>query len=303
MEQVDLSHPITEDDIANFLLASPDFFERHAEVLASIQLASPHGNRAVGLQQRQAEMLREKIKALESRIVDMVGHAHDNAQLADKVEQLCCELLHVEQPAELPARLVGGLAQRFDVPQVALRVWDVDARFATSPFAQDVGEDAQAFAASLQMPFCGVNPGLPVVQWLHEPEAAVSLAVIPLRWPVDTSAAMSQPGSDAGFDAGAEPIVSPALLDLHAGFAPDDPDRREPTFAHGGDAAAPSPDLSQSTPAAERPISGLLVLASPDAKRFHTDMGTEFLQRLADLCSAALSRLRPALAGASPRAD
>jgi Protein of unknown function, DUF484 len=37
---------ITEDDIANYLLKNPDFFERHAEVLASVQLSSPHGQRA-----------------------------------------------------------------------------------------------------------------------------------------------------------------------------------------------------------------------------------------------------------------
>ena len=35
--------PITEEDIANFLLSTPGFFERHAEVLASVQFSSPHG--------------------------------------------------------------------------------------------------------------------------------------------------------------------------------------------------------------------------------------------------------------------
>ncbi len=44
---------ITEGDIANYLAASPGFFERHAELLGSIQLTSPHGQRAVSLQERQ----------------------------------------------------------------------------------------------------------------------------------------------------------------------------------------------------------------------------------------------------------
>ena len=64
--------PITEDDIAQFLTNTPGFFERHAEVLASVQITSPHGARAVSLQERQAEMLREKIKGLEHRIMEMV---------------------------------------------------------------------------------------------------------------------------------------------------------------------------------------------------------------------------------------
>jgi len=34
-------------------------------------------------------------------------------------------------------------------------------------------------------------------------------------------------------------------------------------------------------------------LASPDVRRFQTDMGTDFLERIGELASAALSRLRP----------
>jgi uncharacterized protein YigA (DUF484 family) len=40
------------------------------------------------------------------------------------------------------------------------------------------------------------------------------------------------------------------------------------------------------------PAFGLLVLASPDAQRFNSTMGTDFLARIAELASAALSRLR-----------
>ena len=39
---------------------------------------------------------------------------------------------------------------------------------------------------------------------------------------------------------------------------------------------------------------GLLVLASPDPTRYTADMGTEFLNRIGEIASAALSRLLPA---------
>jgi uncharacterized protein len=35
------------------------------------------------------------------------------------------------------------------------------------------------------------------------------------------------------------------------------------------------------------------VLASPDHQRFQSGMGTDFLERIAELASAALMRLRP----------
>ena len=40
------------------------------------------------------------------------------------------------------------------------------------------------------------------------------------------------------------------------------------------------------------PAFGLLVLASPDEQRFNSSMGTDFLEHVAELASAALSRLR-----------
>ena len=40
------------------------------------------------------------------------------------------------------------------------------------------------------------------------------------------------------------------------------------------------------------PAFGLLVLASSDAQRFTSGMGTDFLSRIGELTSAALSRLR-----------
>jgi hypothetical protein len=39
---------------------------------------------------------------------------------------------------------------------------------------------------------------------------------------------------------------------------------------------------------------GLLVLASPDPTRYTADMGTEFLARIGEVASAALTRLLPA---------
>ena len=223
-------NPITEDDIANYLANSPGFFERHAELLASVLLTSPHGNRAVSLQERQAEMLREKIKAFEHRIMDMVRHGNENMVISDRVHRWAKSLLLVQSTRALPATLVSELQTHFMVPQVALKVWDVDARYAQDPYAQGVSEDARTFASSLTQPYCGVHSGIEAVRWLDEPNAAMSIALVPLR-----------PG-----------VMSAA-----------------------------------------GPAFGMLVLASPDPQRFQSGLATDFLERIAELAAAALSRLRP----------
>ena len=175
--------PITEDDIAQFLSNTPGFFERHAEVLASVQITSPHGARAVSLQERQAEMLREKIKGLEQRIMEMVRNSNENASIAHKVHQWTSSLLQVKDPFDLPLAVVEGVRTLFDVPQAAVRVWDVAGPYIDADFTQGASEDARAFASSLTMPFCGPNLGFEPAGWLaQEPgEPAQSLALLPLR--------------------------------------------------------------------------------------------------------------------------
>ena len=172
---------ITEDDIANYLANTPGFFERHAQLLASVELANPHGPRAVSLQQRQMEMLRERIRGLERRIMDMIRHGQENAGLADRLHQWTCSLMLVEDAADLPDLLVLDLQEQFLIPQAAIRLWDVAPVYAGLPAAAAVSEDVRAFASSLTQPYCGANATFEAVQWLESPQTTASLALIPLR--------------------------------------------------------------------------------------------------------------------------
>src|SRR5450830_251793 len=108
-----LANPITEDDIANYLANTPDFFMRHAELLAAVQLNSPHGHRAVSLQERQAEMLREKIKMLEHRLMDMMRNGHDNMLLTDKLLQWARSLFLATDPLALPGEMAAEIQDQF----------------------------------------------------------------------------------------------------------------------------------------------------------------------------------------------
>jgi len=173
--------PITEDDIAQYLSNTPGFFERHAELLSIVTLTSPHGQRAVSLQERQAEMLRSKIKGLEQRIMDMVRHSNENASTAGKIHHWARELAAVREAADVPRVVQQGLRNAFDVPQVALRLWNLPAQHAGAPFAQNVSDDVRAFASSLTMPFCGPNLGFEASAWLPDAQEVRSLALLPLR--------------------------------------------------------------------------------------------------------------------------
>jgi hypothetical protein len=177
---VSIEGAITESDIANYLANTPGFFERHAELLASIQLSSPHGQRAVSLQERQMEMLREKHKGLEQQIMEMVRHGRDNVAIADRLQRFTRAILLAPSAAALPGELLRALKHEFMVPQAALRLFAVDPAFASQPFAQPVSDETRSFVTSLAMPYCGINSGFEPVGWLDEPATVLSLALIPL---------------------------------------------------------------------------------------------------------------------------
>ena len=172
---------ITETDIANYLANTPSFFERHAELLGSVQLTSPHGQRAVSLQERQMEMLRDKIRGLEGKIIEMIRNGQDNVGIADKLHRWARAMMLNADPAELPELLVRELMHQFMIPQAGIRLWGVAARFDALPFTQPVSEDVKIFATSLSAPYCGLNSGFEASKWLDDPAAAMSMAMIPLR--------------------------------------------------------------------------------------------------------------------------
>jgi uncharacterized protein YigA (DUF484 family) len=172
---------ITEGDIAHYLASNPAFFERHAELLATVQITSPHGQRAVSLQERQMEMLRERIKGLELKIVEMIRHGQENVTLAERLHRWTRALLLTAEPAALPAVLLEALQHEFLIPQAAIRLWQVDAALADQPWAVAVSDDVRSFTDSLTVPYCGVNSGFEAVGWLADPSTVMSLAMIPLR--------------------------------------------------------------------------------------------------------------------------
>ena len=179
---------LTEQDLAAYLAEHPDFFERHAELLAGVQLQSPHGNRAVSLQERQMEMMRDKMRVLEHRLADLMRNAAENEAISGRLLAWVRAMLLERDPAALPQAMVREIQQQFQLPQAALRLWNLRPEFATQDYAADVGDDIPVLANSLSQPYCGANAGFEAANWLVGETPAQSLALIPLRRDTDAAA-------------------------------------------------------------------------------------------------------------------
>jgi len=66
---------------------------------------SPDNHRSVSLQERQAQMLRDKIRALEMRIMDMIRHGNENMIITEKLQKWACELLQTPASERVPSAL------------------------------------------------------------------------------------------------------------------------------------------------------------------------------------------------------
>lgn len=167
--------------VAQYLTEHPHFFEEHAGLLGEIRLASPLTGKAVSLQERQMEVMRDKYKALELRLSELMRLAAENEAIANKFHRWTQCLLEAEDVGSMPHAVVSGLQSAFDVPQVTLRLWGAAPDYAGEWFTKDVSEDAEIFANSLLAPYCGSNRDFEAVRWLDHAASIQSTVILPLR--------------------------------------------------------------------------------------------------------------------------
>lgn len=127
------------------------------------------------------EMLRERIKGLEKKIVEMIRNGQDNVAIADRLHRWTRALMITASATDLPEVLVRELKQQFLIPQAGIRIWGVAEAFRGAGFAQGASDDIKSLATSLGVPYCGANAGFEAVRWLDEPASVASLAMVPLR--------------------------------------------------------------------------------------------------------------------------
>jgi uncharacterized protein YigA (DUF484 family) len=198
------------EDVAQYLLNNPQFFEDQAEMLSQINLAHPHGGRTISLSERQLFNLRERVKELEKKLHELLVFAKENDALQQQLHQFNCTLFGPHDRATLQNLVVHNMRDIFAIPHVALHLW-ID-----EPPSPEVLD----FTDQHQQPLCTLHA-------LHDT----------LPW----------------FGDSAEHLRSFAYLPLRAN--------------------------GQSI--------GLLILASEDKQRFFPEMGTLFLQRIAEILGSA----------------
>jgi uncharacterized protein YigA (DUF484 family) len=176
---------LTADDVARYLRENPVFFEQYADLLSQIHVPHPHGGRAIPLAERQVLTLRERARALETRLAELLEVGEENDAIGQKMHRLCLAVLPAPDLPALVSTLYYNLREDFAVPHSALRIWPTTRGAAADlPELRGVSDDMKRYAAGLAQPFCGPSGNPEAVAWFGEAAAHVrSVACMPLRTP------------------------------------------------------------------------------------------------------------------------
>jgi uncharacterized protein YigA (DUF484 family) len=109
------TEPLNDDTVAQYLQAYPDFFERHAAVLARLRL--PHsrsGTQTVSLIERQVDVLRERNAGLERKLKELVEVARSNELLADRIHRFARRLIRAVTLPETVVAIESSMREDFE---------------------------------------------------------------------------------------------------------------------------------------------------------------------------------------------
>jgi uncharacterized protein YigA (DUF484 family) len=151
--------PLADDDIASWLRANPDFFQRNSELLATLRLPHDSGS-AVSLVERQIEVLRGKNHTADSRLTELVGIARSNEALTTKIHQFTRRLMRAATRREILVQIERGFREDFDTSQTVLLLFNAgtdtnDLRFVRPVASNDPNLNGFETLLATGRPRCG----------------------------------------------------------------------------------------------------------------------------------------------------
>jgi len=151
-------------DILVWLKDNPEFFETFADEIAQIYVPDNHGGRAISLTERQLVTLREKNRALEMRMTELLRFGEENDITSDKLHALTVDLVRANDLDAITDALRHHIKQSFGIDQVAMRLWPIGAANLRDYDVQ-VSEDVVKLARNLVSPYCGPYVTDEVMGW------------------------------------------------------------------------------------------------------------------------------------------
>ena len=174
---------ITEEQVCEFLSAETGFFDRHPELLESIELPHESG-KAVSLIERQISVLRDRNLEMRSRLNNLLETARANDTLFEKTKRLVLALLETDNLTKAIDTLCDSLKNDFQIEHYQLILFSAENSLPTQARIVSLDQGSQAIGGLLRSnrATCGVLRDKELSFLFEEQaEAIKSVAVVPLN--------------------------------------------------------------------------------------------------------------------------
>ena len=113
---------ITEEMMAEYLQANPDFFNKHPELIAELEIPHERGA-AVSLVEKQVAVLREQNQQTRKRLHELIEIARQNEELARRMHQLALTLMEADEPKDIFKTMYENLKKNFHADRAVVRLF------------------------------------------------------------------------------------------------------------------------------------------------------------------------------------
>ncbi|MCF7980743.1 MAG: DUF484 family protein [Pseudomonadales bacterium] len=155
--KVDPTIQITADQVSDYLLQHPDFFEENIPVLMNLSVPHTETGESISLIERQVISLRAENKRLTQQLSELINHARTNDHLFEKAKLLILELISTNQLDEV--RELAEQSMQRDFGSMCCHFWlvsehptDLDKRLIC---AADASSHLQRLVKE-NKPYCGL---------------------------------------------------------------------------------------------------------------------------------------------------
>lgn len=179
-----VENTVTDEVVKSFLLNDPHFFERNADLLANIHLPSPHGKGAISLTERQQLAQRDKIRATEAIMAELIEYGKENEATSEKLHRLTLALIENPNLASLANILDSHIKATFALDLIQLNLWDFEVDNTINlPYFTPTPQQFKNWALTLSEPYCGKkNPAIDcLADELQMDTSLQSFAILPIH--------------------------------------------------------------------------------------------------------------------------
>jgi uncharacterized protein YigA (DUF484 family) len=168
-----------ENSVAAYLSKHPEFFERHAGLLETLQVPHARGG-TVSLVERQIANLRRQSGHYRDQLNELIVVARENEKLQNQLHQLTLSLIEARSYDELVEVLSSRLHAEFQATSVVLRLFSPTGQ--PSDFSDDEAFHAFEHFFALGTPICGrLKRDQLQLLFTENAEVIKSTALVPLK--------------------------------------------------------------------------------------------------------------------------